>query len=324
MPTEQGGYFSQLQSEIDLTKKLENDLNVAISRRSELARQLRGESVIGSTAVVSTTGNRGASDTVSRINEAQARLDELLLRYTDKHPDVIAARETLAELKARRASEIEKLRSGDAAAVASSGVSTNPVYQNIQLQLNQADVEIASLRGQVTQHHEKAADLRKRLDIAPKVEAEFAQLNRDYDTNKALYTTLLGNYEKAQLGERADNAGSVRFDIVQPPTAPFGPVFPRRTLFLVGALAAALAAGAALAYLLHLLRPVVSSVRGLSELTELPVLGVVSAAFPRQLTMQAKRSLFGFLGAGAVLACVFVVVLLLNHVGFRIAGLKDI
>ena len=58
-------------------------------------------------------------------------------------------------------------------------------------------MEIASLRGQLGQHRAKAGELRLRLDTAPKVEAEFAQLNRDYDVNRAQYTALLANYEKA-------------------------------------------------------------------------------------------------------------------------------
>src|SRR6185369_11688628 len=117
----------------------------------------------------------------------------------------------------RRAAEIESVRRGDPNAVAASGASGNPVFQSIQLALNQADVEIASLRGELSQHNSKAAELRQRLDSAPKVEAEFAQLNRDYDVNKTQYTALLANYEKARLGEQADNAGSIRFQIVQPP-----------------------------------------------------------------------------------------------------------
>ena len=164
---------------------------------------------------------------MSRIQEAQAKLDELLLKYTDRHPDVIAARATLDELKKRRAVELDNLRRGDAGAVASSGAGNNPVYQNIQLALNKEDVEIAALRRELAQHQSTVAELRQRLNSAPQVEAEFQQLNRDYDVNKAQYTALLESYQKARLGERADNAGSVRFEVVLPPTAPVAPVWPQ-------------------------------------------------------------------------------------------------
>jgi polysaccharide chain length determinant protein (PEP-CTERM system associated) len=323
MPTEQGGYFTQLQTEIDAAKKSETDLQVAESRRAEIARQMRGEAVIGATGAAPVLGSSGVSagsDTVTRIKETQAKLDELLLRFTDKHPDVIAMRETLVELQRRRDEEIASLRRGDANVVAASGVGNNPVYQSMQLALNQADIEIASLHGTLAQHRAKAAELRQRLDTAPQVEAEFAALNRDYDVNKAQYTALLAKYEKARLGEEADSAGSVRFEVVQPPNASFAPVFPHRTLFLAAALAAALAAGAGLAFLLHILRPVVGSARSLASLTGLPVLGVVSAAFPKRLREAAHRDLFQFAGGVACLVILFAAVLALNWWGFRLGA----
>ncbi len=322
MPTEQGGYFAQLQTELDLARASESNLTVAQSRRAELARQLRGESVVGATGAGGTALSGGAlsggTETLARIRDAQGRLDEILLRFTEKHPDVIAAQTTLKELEARRAAEVESLRRGDAAAVAASGVSSNPVYQNIQLQLNQVDVEIASLRGQRDQHRSKAAELRQRLDTAPTVEAELAALNRDYDINKAQYEALLANLEKARLGGEADTAGSVRFEVVQPPTAPFTPASPLRVLLLAGVFVGAMGAGGVATFLLHLLNPVVGSIRGLAELTGLPVLGVVSAAFPEQMSARARRQLLKFMGASGVLAAMFAVVVVLNSSGFRL------
>ena len=323
MPTEQGGYFAQLQAEIDAAKKAENDLKIVVSKRAELDRQLRGESVIsaaGSTSVAGGAGITGGSDTVTRIKETQAKLDELLLRFTDKHPDVIATRQTLDELQKRRAAEIQSLKRGDANAVAASGAGTNPVVQSIQLQLNQADVEIASLNGEVAQHRAKAAELRQRLDTAPQVEAEYAALNRDYDGNKQLYASLLANYEKARLGEKADSAGSVRFEIVEPPNVGFAPVFPRRTLFIAGILLGACVLGGGIAFLLHFLRPVVGSARSLAALTGLPVLGVVSSAFPGRINASARRTVLHFgVGVACLLVC-FGVALALNWSGFRLGA----
>jgi polysaccharide chain length determinant protein (PEP-CTERM system associated) len=322
MPSEQGGYFTQLQTEVDATKKANTDLAVALSRRDELTRQLHGDAAISSSAGTSIIGGvptaAGGADTLTRIQETQARLDELLLRFTDKHPDVISARETLAELKKRRAQELDSLRRGDASAVAASGAGNNPVYQSIELELNKVGVEIAALKREAEQHEETVAELRKRLNTAPQVEAEYQQLNRDYDVNKAEYTALLENYQKARLGEQADSAGSVRFEVVQPPQEPLVPVWPLRMRWLSGIWLGALALGAGVAYVLQMLRPVVSSLRGVGELTRFPVLGAVSVAFPSRRQFIFRRMLWRFSLAGMTLVIALAVALMLNHSGVRL------
>ena len=313
MPTEEGGYFTRLQSEMDAVKTAQTALSVAMSRREELTRQLNGESPLSAApASGSATGAPGAAagavDTVSRIRETQAHLDELLLNFTDKHPDVIAARQTLAELNSRRASELEALRRGDASAIGTSGAAANPVYQSIQLALNQADVEIESLRRQLGDHQSRVADLRRALDTMPKVEAEYAQLNRDYDVNKTQYTALLTQLEKAKLGQEADTNGSVRFEIVEPPNAEYRPVAPHRTLLVLMVLALSVGCGAGLAYLIQLLKPVFWSVRTLAEHTGATVLGAVSPAFPQAL-LRRKRwdvSFYTLFAGGFLLLAVVV------------------
>src|ERR1700722_5318382 len=310
MPSEQGGYFAQLQSETDAAKKAETDLSTAMSRRDDLSKQLHSDAAISSAGtsmpMPGGRGMSGGSDTLSRIQETQAKLDELLLKYTDKHPDVIAARATLEELKKRRATELESLRRGDAGAVASSGAGNNPVYQNIQLELNKEDVEIAALRRQFAQHQTSVAEMRQRLNSAPQVEADFQQLNRDYDVNKAQYTALLESYQKARLGERADNAGSVRFEVVLPPTAPAAPTSPHRSALLGAIWLAAIAIAGGVAYGMTLLKPIVSSVRVVNELTSFPVLGVVGVAFPTREKLMFRRDAWRFSVAGACLLVALV------------------
>jgi polysaccharide chain length determinant protein (PEP-CTERM system associated) len=322
MPSEQGGYFAQLQLEVDAAKKADTDLSIAESRREELFKQLHSDAAISASGATSTiVGGRGVSsgnDTVSRIQEAQAKLDELLLKYTDRHPDVIATRATLDELKKRRAVELDSLRRGDAGAVASSGAGNNPVYQNIQLELNKEDVEIAAFRRESAQHQNTVAELRQRANSAPQIEAEFQQLNRDYDVNKAQYTALLESYQKARLGERADNAGSVRFEVVLPPTALSSPVWPQRTSLLGLIWLAAMAVGAAAAYAMTLLKPIVSSIRRVNELTTFPVLGVVGSAFPSRESREFNRDIWRLSAAAAGLLAAFAVALTLNWAGARL------
>jgi polysaccharide chain length determinant protein (PEP-CTERM system associated) len=322
MPTEQGGYFQQLQKQTDTIEDIRTKLITAQSRRNTLEHELHGDVAISAASASPVMGPKGmqsGADTVSRIAETQAALDELLLKYTDKHPDVIATREALADLKKRREAEIENLRRGDANAAATSGASASPVYQSIQLALNQADVDISDLRTELEQHEQKAQELRELLNTAPQIEAEYAQLNRDYDVNKAQYTALLSNYEKARLGERADKAGSVRFAVVQPPTVGFQPVFPARTKLLTVVLFAAIGAGGALAYGLDRLRPVVGAAEGVAKLTGVTVLSAIGPAFPSRSRQVSRRSLWRVSLVCAILLVAFVVVVSLSRAGVRLS-----
>lgn len=324
MPSEQGGYFTQLQNEVDASKKASTALAVALSRREELNRQLHSDAALtatgGSVTVPGAQGATSGGDTLSRIHETQAKLDELLLRFTDQHPDVIAARATLDELKKRRAKELEGLRNGDASAVISSGAASNPIYQSIQLELNKTDVEIAALRREAADHENTVKELRARANSAPQVEAQFQQLSRDYAVDKAEYTALLENYQKARLGEQADSAGSVRFEIVQPPQQAVEPVWPQRTRLLAAIWVAAVAIGCAVAYFLQRWRPVVSSERRVGEITRFPVLGAVSTAFPKRARALRRRQWLGFSGAAAGLVFVLFLALALNRFGIRLTA----
>lgn len=317
MPTEAGGYFAQLQKEIELVEDTQNKLRTAESRRSTLERQLRGDAVISAVGTSSLSGG-GGGDTLSRIAETQAHLDDLLLRFTDKYPDVIATRATLEELKRRRAAEIESLRRGDAGAAATSRASASPVYQGIALALNQAEVDISDLSSELADHRAKAQELRKMLNTAPEVEAQYAQLARDYEVNRQQYTALLENYDKTRLGQRANDAGSVRFTLVQPPSVDSNPVSPARPLLLIGVLLAALAAGVGAAYGLNLLQPVAGSARALAALTGTAVLGVVGNAFPARTARTARRDARKVYLATACLVVTCAAILLFSNAGWRL------
>ena len=323
LPTEQGGYFQQLEQENQASDNIKTKLLIAQSRRKELTEELHGSAAISSTDATPIVGPNGVvvgGDTLSQIQATQARLNHLLLKYTAKHPDVIAAEQELAQLKARRTQEIAALQRGDASAAASSGASSNPIYQGIVLALNRTNVEVADLQTELADHQQKAKDLKRLLDSTPQLEAQYAQLSRDYDINKKQYAALLASYDKARLGQQAGNAGAVRFELVEPPTVSYTPVSPRRGSLLGMVLLAALGAGAGLAYWLNQHQPVVASASGLRELTGIPV-SVVGHAFPTR----SARSLRGDVGRFAVafgcLLAVFVLAVVLSYLGVRLGGL---
>lgn len=329
-PGSQGDYFSRLQGEIEATRKSQTALDVALRRRQELERQARtgtqflpGASGSGASPRMGSDGVplagaiAGGNDTGSRIVAAQAHLDDLLLRFTEKHPEVIAARETLDELKARQAAELEAVRRGDPGAAANLGLASNPVYQNIQTQLNQADVEIAAIRGELAEHERAEIDLKRVANTAPEVEAEFAKLTRDYDVTKAQYNSLLDRLEKAKLSDDAQQTGIVRFEIIDPPTSPLEPVAPKRPLLMTIVLLAAFGAAIGLAVLLSQLRPVFTNTRTLTEMTGLPVLGSITMTWPERSKAEFRRGVLLVAGSSGALIAIFVVVVALHQSGAR-------
>jgi polysaccharide chain length determinant protein (PEP-CTERM system associated) len=305
VPGQGGDYFTRIQVQTEASKQARADLAVAMNRRDELQRQLRGERQ--SATATTPVGVAGApvSDTATRLAEAHARLDELTLRFTDKHPDVIATRETIRQLEARQAEELAAMRSGEGPATAS--LAASPVYQNIQMALNQTEVEIASLRSKIALAESNVADLRRVASSAPEVEAEYARLTRDYEVTKAQYNALLERLEKAKLSDQADQTGIVRFDVIDPPVAAFNPVAPNRPLLIAGVFLAALAAGGGLAYLLNMMKPVFSNSRALADLTGLPVLGAVTAAWVSDLRERRKKELLVFGGSCAGLLAICLI-----------------
>jgi polysaccharide chain length determinant protein (PEP-CTERM system associated) len=324
VPGDEGGYFQRLTTEIQEVKRLQSTLTIANSRRAELQRQLRGETPYVPPADGSgprntqTNGSAGPQDTAGRIQDTQAHLDDLLLRYTEKHPEVIATKETLEALKARQQEELAALRRGDPGAAALANATSNPVYQSIQTQLNQADVTIAELRSQLADRQRNEGELRRLVDTAPEVEAEYARLTRDYDVTKTQYNALLERLEKARLSGDAEQTGVVKFNIVDPPSAGFKPIFPNRPLFLFAVLVVGLGTGAAVAYVMNMMRPVFANSRSLADLTGLPVLGSVTRSWVEKYRAQLRRGLLRYSLASGLLFVVFIVVVVAQQPGSRL------
>lgn len=308
VPGESGDYFSRLQAENDLLEKDRASLRVAELRRRELTQQLNGETAyvpMNDSAPRTANSLTAGADTTTRLQEAESRLQELLLRFTDKHPEVIALRETIEELKDRQRREIEALKSGNLADAGGQKAFMNPVYQRIQVSLNELDVEIAALRGQIADRERRSAEMRKLADTAPGVEAEFARLNRDYGVTRTQYQSMVERLERARLSDKADENGVVKFTVIDPPVAKLEPVAPLRGSLTIAGLVLALGAGAAAAYLLHVLRPVFQNVRSLANVTGMRVLGAISMARPEiwRATEAARLRSFAISVGLLVLTC---------------------
>jgi|HigsolmetaAR202D_1030399.scaffolds.fasta_scaffold01792_13 polysaccharide chain length determinant protein, PEP-CTERM locus subfamily len=321
MPDSRGDYFARLQEEAVEVERVRTALAIAESRRAEIQRQLAGEEpfLFGfDTGATVTPAAPGSADLTFRIQELEKQLDELLLRYTEKHPEVIATRETLAELRRRQQEELARIQSGGRATGSlASSLKANPVYQSLEIELKRTQVQIAELRQELAQREAKVAALRRQVNAVPEVEAELARLNRDYDVTREKYLELVQRRETATLSEQADRTGTVKFEVIEPPSAPLDPVSPNRPRLLLVVLFAGLAVGAGIAWLLNQLKPVFHTARSLAEITGLPVLGAVSRTWLDRHRQRRRMELLKFSAAALLLFAAFGVMFALQQTGLR-------
>jgi polysaccharide chain length determinant protein (PEP-CTERM system associated) len=308
VPGEQGDYFAGLQAQQQALTQLRESLYVAIRKRDALVHELRAGQQFTAAGPNSVAAGATALDTEQQIEQDQARLDQLLLKYTSKYPDVISLRQSIAELKVRQKQEAAAARHGDLGAASSLGLSANPVYQRLQEEYNAQQVEIASLQQQISDRQQQIAKTKSAMGSAPQVQAQYAQLTRNYEVTKKAYDELLSRLDSARLGQQAASTGLVRFQVINPPAASFEPASPNRPLLIPGVFLLALAAGIGAAYLLHLLRPVFVSTRQLSAATGVPVLGSVSMAWAEKHRLEGRQSAvrYTFLSTGLLVAAVAV------------------
>ena len=241
-----------------------------------------------------------------RIEAQKRNLDSLLQRFTEQHPDVIGARRLINELEEMKRKQVQELRRvAMANPVAASNNSL--AYQELSRLLATTEVQVASLRARVGEYEARAGRARSLMKSAPQVEAELAQLNRDYEVNKKNYNDLVARRESAAMSGNLESAAGVAdFRLIDPPRASPRPVAPNRLTLMPLALLVALGAGLAAAYIASQLRAVFYDARSLRDAVGLPILGVVTLVMSAENVLKEKTDLKKFLGASAGLVGIFI------------------
>jgi len=304
----EGSYYNRLQeAQADLAVKRSN-LAEAVSRRDKLAEQLKEvpqflEYEVEKDSLENGSGPGPQSGLEVKILDLEYKIDQMLQHYTEKHPDVIAARRLLASLK-------EKLKEEQAGPVGGSGdgeaavpkapqkvkkTIPNPVYEQVKVQLVQAETQLATLRLKVNEAEGQVAKWQSLAETVPQVEAELKRLNRDYGQFKKNHDQLLARRESARLAQDLETkADSVEFRVVDPPQVPLTPSGPNRLLFLSVVLVGGVGAGISLAFALSQIDDSISNVLRLRESFALPVLGGVSAIVSRTRKRRHLMEVSGF------------------------------
>lgn len=281
LPDQYGGYYNKLNIAKEQLQIIELSLKEAETQLKSARAQLNtvpSESTDSQNKIQNATSIKTSYD--ERISELELTLDSLQLRYTDRHPDVSEAKRRLQHLEKQRSKEInEYLTTTNKEDGSTLITSQNPVIQQLQIQVNQYENQVASIKVRADDYRSKVKDLENKIHILPEIEAELIALNRGYNITKKKYEELLSRQETAQLAQSADQTtNKIQFKVIDPPRAATEPTGPKRILFFIMVTFFGLGAGVGLSLLLSQISPVTTSASQLSKVTGVPVFGVVSAS----------------------------------------------
>ena len=333
--------LGQLRAQVDNHSA---GLATAQQRREMLRRRL---ALINSTPLANTTlvavgggssapsngaDGRSTSDGVTPATDLEgmkARLAQLLVRFSEKHPDVVQLRKEIAALEQRIASQVGTMspagltKTPSVPALPQAISPTQMVTAAAEsarrtTELTNLQTESAGLELEIQRHISEVARLKEQISVyqdrvasAPKRDQELQTLTRDYTSTHGLYLSLLKQLDEAMLAGNLDQSQQgEQFSVMEPAFYPRDPAGPRRRLLSVGAIVLSLGAGLLIVLFRELVNPAFHKIEELRAFTTVEILGSVpKIATEAEWARQRVRTYVG----GAVLLTLTCGLGILSH-----------
>jgi len=225
----------------------------------------------------------------SRKADIEAQVQRMLTELRPKHPDVLAKQAELdsvqktmddmvGEWKEKIKAKQEKLRDRPDLAVA-----------NLETEIRLVDGEIKRQQKMLETIDQQIGQVMQRLNSVPGAEVALGKLDRDYQTKKAAYDSLLVQQQRIGLGaEAASQQQGEGIQVVDAANLPSKPVAPKRFMLFTLGLGLGLSFGFLLAGVFEVPRLfTIQSREDAAHYTGLPVLVTV----PELLTPQESRAI---------------------------------
>ncbi len=289
-------YLGQIAEVNEQIKQTRLDLRVSEQTRDGIRQQLEQQTAAG--AAASPTSIRIAVPELDgRIDALKVQVDELLRKFTEQHPDVVAAKRLIAQLEEQRKSIIEA-RQKAAANNPDPTLAGDPIAQQLKVALNEAEANITTLRARLAEYEARQGQLKAAAEAGPRIDTEQAQLNRDYSMLRSTYQNLLTRRETAIMSGKLEEAGVAELRIIDPPRVSPNPVAPNRLMLLAAVVGGSLAAGLAVSFLVSQVWPTFHDGRALRGLGR-PILGMVSSVPSPFILKRRRRAAALFVGGMA-------------------------
>jgi len=223
-----------------------------------------------------------------KLTELQDQLAALLARYTPQHPDVIKVKVQIDDLKRKMDEEPSKDRP---TSTSPATLHEPPQLQQLRVKVKQDEMSIAELTKRQSQIQEQIRVIEGRVQASPMVEQQFKELTRNHQTAEEFYNNLSKNRNNAAMATDLEHQQeSETFKVLDSPSMPLTPSFPKRSIFLGSGLGAGLALAVGILYLLAVGDKSMYTERDVETCLKMPVLTMVPS-FEVSLTVKRGHAL---------------------------------
>ena len=308
-----GSLPQQLQSNIQILNGIQQQLQNAQAARE---RATQNQSYLNS--VQSQYQNMQDSQLVptsidNQLDGARASLAALSAHYTDDYPDVKRLKETIAsleKLKKELATENRDKMETEEATPAQVQAGMPLVQLRQQQKMNRQEIE--KQENTIRRLSQEAQVYQARLNATPAVEAEMADMMRDFGNMKKEYAELLAKKQQSALATSLEKQQQgAQFRIIDPPSLPDKPYFPDRFKFSLGAIGAGFALAVLFGFGVEFLDDRIRGEQALTEAVDLPILAEIP---PLSTAKELRRA--RWVPRLAIAATVLILILLPSGVAY--------
>lgn len=267
-----GSLPEQLDTNLSILERLQEELSERQANlRDAKSRLITMRNLLSAGYETPAPGAQGGDEAGMSLEAMRTELERLQARYTDKHPDIIRLKQTIAEA--------EKVQT------ASNGT---PRDTPEMLEIRN---EIANIEASIQETRQQIALYQDRVEATPQREQELNALQRDYDNMQTSYQSLLNrkleaeiavNMERKQKGEQ--------FRVIDPARLPQRPSRPNMPQLFLITLAAGIGIGGGIVFLLEFLSNTLRQPKDIEKALGIPVLATLPTL------RDTKQKIYGLAG----------------------------
>ena len=258
-------------------------------------------------------GPAGLAEIDKELDKLKAQLADLTSHYTDKHPDVRKTKEQIARterMRERIVADVNSTATNSSTTLATTtrlDPKTAPMLE-MESQLKANGLEIANREAEIKDEQSKISQYQARLNMAPVMEQQFADITRDYDQSKTDYESLLAKRNQSEMSTDLEKTQQgEHFRMLDPPNLPARPYRPNRLLLCGAGLAVGLALGAGFVFGQEKLSGKIYSEREIKKLVPFDVIAEIPPIESLQEQLSSRRSVW-IVGAAAMVIVGFILI----------------